>query len=102
MFYLCDKDMDIYEDLYFTIRSSGFFVTVIFLIMLYAVLFRVCFEWIFNNHGHCCGIPNVLFCLLSGTMAFGMGLLILPAVILSIYLTGWYFWNRTSDEISQC
>ncbi|PIT28475.1 hypothetical protein BGI37_02615 [Snodgrassella alvi] len=84
--------MDIYKDLYFTTRNSGFFVTIIFLIMVYAVLFRVCFEWIFNNHGRCYGIPTAIFYLLIEMMALGMWLLILPAVVvLSIYLIEWCF-----------
>ncbi|WP_239324667.1 hypothetical protein [Snodgrassella gandavensis] len=98
------EEMDTNQAFYFILGVLAFFATVIFLIMIYGWLFDV-----YSNRylkimvavGCCCGIPNAIFCLWIGTMAVGIGLLILPAVILSIYLTGWYFWNRNDEEIQQ-
>ncbi|NUE65693.1 hypothetical protein [Snodgrassella sp. ESL0253] len=99
------EEMNTNQAFCFTLGILAFFATIIFFIMIYGWLFDICsngYLKIMVAIGCCCGIPNAIFCLLFGSLAFGIGLLILPAVILSIYLTGWYFWNRTSDEISQC
>lgn len=98
------EEMNNNQALYFSLEVMAFFATIIFFIMIYGWLFDIGSNGYLRTMvaiGYCCGISNAIFCLLIGTMALGIGLLILPAVILSIYLTGWYFRSNNHDEIQQ-
>ncbi|PIT14630.1 hypothetical protein [Snodgrassella alvi] len=98
------QNMDSDAAICFSLGVMAFVATIIFLIMIYGWLFNVCsskYLKILVVIGCCCGIPNAVLCLSVGTMSFGIGMLILPAVILSVYLTIWYFKNRSGDGMSQ-
>lgn len=81
------------EVFYFTLGVMAFLATVILLIMMFGWIFDIStnrFLKILVLIGFCCGFPNTVLCL-SFSDLLGIGLLILPATILSIYLSLWYF-----------
>lgn len=81
------------EIFYFTLGVMAFLATVILLIMMFVWIFDIStnrFLKILVIIGCCCGFPNAALCLSIGGL-IGIGLLILPATILSIYLSLRYF-----------
>lgn len=81
------------EVFYFTLGVMAFLATVILLIMMFGWIFDIStnrFLKILVLIGFYCGFPNTVLCL-SFSDLLGIGLLILPATILSIYLSLWYF-----------
>lgn len=81
------------EVFYFTLGVMAFLATVILLIMMFGWIFNIStnrFLKILVLIGFCCGFPNAVLCLCFSVL-LGIGLLILPATILSIYLSLRYF-----------
>ena len=87
-----------------TLGVMAFLATVILLIMMFGWIFDIStnlFLKILVVIGCCCGFPNAALCLSFSVQFLGglsylpkitvIGLLILPATILSIYLSLWYF-----------
>lgn len=87
------ENMSSDEIFYFTLGVMAFLATVILLIMMFVWIFDIStnrFLKILVIIGCCCGFPNAALCLSIGGL-IGIGLLILPATILSIYLSLRYF-----------
>ncbi|NUE65697.1 hypothetical protein [Snodgrassella sp. ESL0253] len=79
----------------------AFFAILILLIMIIGWIFNVTsnlFLKILVVIGCICGIPNTIISLI---LFIGGGFLILPAAILAVYLTNWYFKGGADYPIEQ-